>query len=79
MEAFDNAKKWLLGVAVKKVAIKAGVMAVTWIGSGFAATALTNAGVQYDPIKLQASISGGILAGFKAFEDWVNLKYGLNI
>ncbi len=79
MSLIDDGKQWLAKVALKKMAIKGVAFFVAWLASGSVAAALNAHGVQYDPVKLQAALTGTALTGLKALEDWANLKYGLNI
>ena len=79
MDMIQNVESWLFKVAAKKVIIKVATMVVAWLASGVIQGYLTQAGVHYDQNQLQAALTGLMLAGLKAIEDWVNLKYGTNI
>lgn len=79
MGLFQNAEGWLFKVAAKKVIVKAVAIIATWLTSGIVAQYAAQAGVTADPLKLQEYMTATALAGLKALEDYVNLKYGTNL
>lgn len=79
MGMIQSAEKWLFSVAARKVVIKGVTIVLAWLASGAVQTVLTSNGVSYDPVKLQAALTGTALAGLKALEDYINLKYEWNV
>lgn len=79
MGLIEDGEQWLFKVAAKKAVIKTVSFVVAWIASGIVQGYLTKFGVTYDPVTLQAALTGAALTGLKMLEDYINLKYGTNI
>ena len=75
---FDGVKDYLFSVAARKALAKIIECALTWLASGVVQGWLAQAGVHYDPVQLQAALTGAGMTGIALGKDYLRLK-GYNV
>ena len=70
MKLLDNAKAWLLGIALKKAAVKV----INLIVARVVALELNKYGVQVDPETLTVAMLGGL----EVFRNWLKVKFNFS-
>ena len=77
MNIVDNAKEWLVTVALKK-AVKKGVQALIAVLVGVkVAGVLKQLGIEIDPMQLEAGLTLFAMAGIEFARNFLKQKFGL--